>query len=59
MNGYPEHISLVERDPDIRELIVRQALQPLGYQVQTADDAGAAIIHTHSVVSIELRLKTR
>jgi len=59
MNGYPEHISLVERDPDIRELMVREALQPLGYQVQIADDAGAAIIHTHSVVSIEWRLKTR
>ena len=35
---------LVESDPDIRELIVRQALQPLGYQVQVADDASAAIM---------------
>ena len=35
---------LVESDPDIRELIVYQALQPLGYQVQVADDASAAIM---------------
>ena len=44
MNGSAEHILLVESDPDIRELIVRQALQPLGYQVQVADDASAAIM---------------
>jgi len=44
MNGSAEHILLVESDPDIRELIVRQALEPLGYQVQVADDASAAIM---------------
>ena len=44
MNESAEHILLVESDPDIRELIVRQALQPLGYQVQVADDASAAIM---------------
>ncbi len=44
MNGSSEHILLVESDPDIRELIVRQALTPLGYQVQVADDASAAIM---------------
>ncbi|HVM73124.1 MAG TPA: response regulator [Anaerolineales bacterium] len=44
MNGSAEHILLVESDPDIRELIVYQALQPLGYQVQVADDASAAIM---------------
>jgi DNA-binding response OmpR family regulator len=44
MNEYSEHILLVESDPDIRELIVHQALQPLGYQVQVADDASAAIM---------------
>ena len=44
MNGSAEHILLVESDPDVRELIVYQALQPLGYQVQVADDASAAIM---------------
>jgi len=44
MDGSAEHILLVESDPDIRELIVRQALLPLGYQVQVADDASAAIM---------------
>ena len=44
MSGPAEHILLVESDPDIRELIVRQALEPLGYQVQVADDASAAIM---------------
>jgi DNA-binding response OmpR family regulator len=44
MNEYSEHILLVGSDPDIRELIVHQALQPLGYQVQVADDASAAIM---------------
>jgi DNA-binding response OmpR family regulator len=59
MNGNPEHISLVESDPDIRELIVRQALRLLGYQVQVADDVRAAIFHTQSVVSIEWRPNPR
>ena len=44
MNGSAETILLVESDPDIQEVIVRQALQPLGYQVQVADDASAAIM---------------
>ena len=44
MNASAEHILLVESDPDITELIARQALQPLGYQVQVADDASAAIM---------------
>jgi len=37
---------LVENDPDISDLIARQALQPLGYQVDVVADAGAAIRQT-------------
>ncbi len=44
MSVAAERILLVESDPDIRELIVGQALQPLGYQVQIAEDASSAII---------------
>ena len=38
-----ERILIVESDPDISDLIARQALQPLGYQVTVAAEAGAAI----------------
>ena len=38
-----ERILLVESDPDISDLIARQALQPLGYQVDIASDAGSAL----------------
>jgi DNA-binding response OmpR family regulator len=38
-----ERILLVESDPDISDLIARQALQPLGYQVDIVMDAGLAI----------------
>jgi DNA-binding response OmpR family regulator len=38
-----ERILLVESDPDICDLIARQALEPLGYQVQQAGDVNAAI----------------
>ena len=44
MNISAEKILLVASDPDIRELIAHQALQPLGYQVQIADDVNAAIM---------------
>jgi DNA-binding response OmpR family regulator len=44
MNVPAERILLVESDPDVRDLIAYQALQPLGYQVQVAEDASAAII---------------
>ena len=44
MNESSERILLVESDPDIRELIAYQVLQPLGYQVQIAEDASTAII---------------
>ena len=36
-------ILLVERDPKIIDLVSRQSLQPLGYQVEVAPDASIAI----------------
>ncbi len=44
MNTSPEKILLVESDPDISDLIARQALQPLGYQVHTVSDANQALL---------------
>lgn len=38
-----ERILLVESDPDICDLVARQALEPLGYQVQLAGDVNSAI----------------
>ena len=38
-----ERILVVEADPDVSDLITRQALQPLGYQVDVVTDAAAAI----------------
>ncbi len=38
-----ERILLVEGDPNISDLIARQALQPSGYQVDVVPDAGSAI----------------
>lgn len=38
-----ERILVVESDPDVSDLISRQALQPLGYQVAVASDSGSAI----------------
>jgi len=38
-----ERILIVESDPDIADLIGRQALRPLGYQVAVSHDAGSAI----------------
>lgn len=38
-----ERILLVESDPDISDLIARQTLTPLGYQVDIVTDAGSAI----------------
>jgi two-component system NtrC family sensor kinase len=43
MSPSGERILLVESDPDICDLIARQALQPLGYQVDVVHDASAAI----------------
>jgi DNA-binding response OmpR family regulator len=41
-----ERILLVESDPDISDLIARQALKPLGYQVDIVTDAGSAFKKT-------------
>ncbi|MDO8754372.1 MAG: response regulator [Anaerolineales bacterium] len=38
-----EQILIVESDPDIADLIGRQVLQPLGYQVAGVDDAASAL----------------
>lgn len=38
-----ERILVVESDPDVSDLISRQALGPLGYQVSVAADSGSAI----------------
>ena len=38
-----ERILVVENDPDISDLIARQALKPMGYQVTVVDDASAAL----------------
>lgn len=38
-----ERILLVENDPDISDYIARQALKPMGYRVDVAAEAGAAI----------------
>jgi len=38
-----EKILVIDSDDHSRDLIVRQTLQPSGYQVQTAEDAGSAI----------------
>ncbi|MGD8406657.1 MAG: response regulator [Anaerolineales bacterium] len=38
-----EHIFVVESDPDISDLISRQALQPMGYQVKVVKNASTAL----------------
>jgi DNA-binding response OmpR family regulator len=38
-----ERILVVESDPDASDLIARQALKPLGYQISVATDAASAI----------------
>ena len=38
-----EKILVVESDPDISDLIARQALKPLGYNVAVVTDAASAI----------------
>jgi len=37
------HVLLIENDPQTIELIARQALEPLGYQVDILESAGSAI----------------
>ncbi len=45
MNVVPqrERVLVVDEDPDVLDLLARQVLEPMGYLVATADDAGAAI----------------
>lgn len=43
MSANVEKILLVESDPDISDLIARQALQPAGYRVEVVGDASSAI----------------
>ncbi|MEW6567525.1 MAG: response regulator [Chloroflexota bacterium] len=38
-----EKVLVVDEDPDVLDLVARQVLQPLGFTVTTADDAGEAI----------------
>jgi two-component system NtrC family sensor kinase len=38
-----ERVLVVDEDPDVLDLMARQVLEPMGYLVATADDAGAAI----------------
>jgi two-component system NtrC family sensor kinase len=38
-----EKVLVVDEDPDVLDLLERQVLEPMGYLVATADDAGAAI----------------
>jgi len=39
----PERVLIVDEDPDVLDLLSRQVLEPLGYEVATADNAGEAI----------------
>ncbi len=43
MSSSGERILVVEGDPDISDLVARQALKPLGYNVAVVGDAAAAI----------------
>lgn len=43
MSSNSEQILVVEGDPDISDLIARQALSPLGYNVSVVSDAASAI----------------
>src|SRR5512140_1578543 len=46
MSNSKDRILVVENDPVISDLIARQALQSLGYSVQTVEDATSAIPQT-------------
>jgi len=43
MNTDCERILIVESDPNIADFLAHQALEPLGYQVRVAGEAGSAI----------------
>ena len=38
-----ERVLVVDEDPEVLDLLERQVLEPMGYEVSTADDAGFAI----------------
>lgn len=38
-----ERVLIVDEDPDVLDLLARDVLEPLGYRVATADEAGVAI----------------
>ena len=38
-----ERVLIVDEDPDVLDLLSRQVLEPLGYEVATANEAGIAI----------------
>ncbi|MCH8876420.1 MAG: response regulator [Chloroflexi bacterium] len=38
-----QRVLIVDEDPDVLDLLSRQVLEPLGYEVATANDAGTAI----------------
>ncbi len=46
-----DHILLVEHDPEISDLIARQALKSAGYQVDVVADSSSAIKHFRSDTS--------
>ena len=38
-----ERVLVVDEDPEVLDLMAREILKPMGYQVATAGDAGSAI----------------
>jgi len=40
-----ERVLVVDEDPEVLDLVARQVLEPLGYNVATASDASGAIQH--------------
>ena len=42
-NKEKERILLVDEDPEVLDLLSRQLLQPMGYRISSANDAGTAI----------------
>jgi DNA-binding response OmpR family regulator len=49
MATFGEQILIIESDPDISDLIARQSLQPLGFQVTVVSDGSAAIKQTAQI----------
>ncbi len=49
MDRSDAHVLLVENDPQTSQLIARQALEPLGYQVDILESAGSAIQEVENI----------